>query len=120
MFAIRRAISVWASRAGCLSLQEMAASVRQSRARHVTQRDDQSPLMGYPPLREAIARYLTISRGLTCTAEQIYITGGYRNNLTLILDALAARGDKVVIENPGYIFGQQLLKRRSKTCITRR
>ena len=69
------------------------------------------PLMGYPPLREAIARYLTISRGLTCTAEQIYITGGYRNNLTLILSALAARGDKVVIENPGYIFGQQLLKR---------
>jgi GntR family transcriptional regulator/MocR family aminotransferase len=49
------------------------------------------PLMGYPPLREAIARYLTISRGLTCTAEQIYITGGYRNNLTLILSALAAR-----------------------------
>lgn len=36
------------------------------------------PLMGYPPLREAIARYLTISRGLTCTAQQIYITGGYR------------------------------------------
>lgn len=69
------------------------------------------PLMGYPPLREAIARYLTISRGLTCTAEQIYITGGYRNNLTLILSALAARGDKVVTENPGYIFGQQLLKR---------
>lgn len=69
------------------------------------------PLMGYPPLREAIARYLTLSRGLTCTAEQIYITGGYRNNLTLILSALAARGDKVVTENPGYIFGQQFLKR---------
>jgi GntR family transcriptional regulator/MocR family aminotransferase len=78
------------------------------------------PLMGYPPLREAIARYLTISRGLTCTAEQIYITGGYRNNLTLILSALAARGDKVVTENPGYIFGQQLLKGAWKTCITHR
>ncbi|SFE39421.1 GntR family transcriptional regulator / MocR family aminotransferase [Phytobacter palmae] len=72
------------------------------------------PLMGYPPLREAIARYLTISRGLTCTAQQIYITGGYRNNLTLILNALAVRGDKVVIENPGYIFGQQLLKKEAE------
>ncbi|SLK16174.1 GntR family transcriptional regulator / MocR family aminotransferase [Enterobacter sp. NFR05] len=70
------------------------------------------PLMGYPPLREAIARYLSVSRGLTCTAEQVYITGGYRNNLTLILDALAARDDKVVIENPGYIFGQQLLRKK--------
>lgn len=69
------------------------------------------PLMGYPPLREAIARYLTISRGLACSAEQIFITAGYRNNLTLILNTLAARGDKVVLENPSYFFGQQLLKR---------
>lgn len=69
------------------------------------------PLMGYPPLREAIARYLNISRGLNCSADQIFITSGYRNNLTLILDTLARENDKVVLEDPGYFFGQQLLKR---------
>jgi GntR family transcriptional regulator/MocR family aminotransferase len=60
--------------------------------------------MGYPPLREAIARYLNISRGLTCRPEQIFITSGYRNNLTLILDALASESDKVVLEDPGYFW----------------
>lgn len=72
------------------------------------------PLMGYPPLREAIARYLNISRGLNCSAGQIFITSGYRNNLTLILDTLARENDKVVLEDPGYFFGQQLLKRAVK------
>lgn len=72
------------------------------------------PLMGYPPLRDAIARYLNISRGLNCSADQIFITSGYRNNLTLILDTLAQENDKVVLEDPGYFFGQQLLKRRVK------
>lgn len=72
------------------------------------------PLMGYPPLREAIARYLNISRGLNCSPEQIFITSGYRNNLTLILNTLARESDKVVLEDPGYFFGQQLLKRAVK------
>uniref|UniRef100_UPI00289D3ADF GntR family transcriptional regulator n=1 Tax=Pantoea piersonii TaxID=2364647 RepID=UPI00289D3ADF len=32
------------------------------------------PVMGYTPLREAIASYLNISRGLDCQPEQIFIT----------------------------------------------
>lgn len=69
------------------------------------------PVMGYGPLREAIASYVNISRGLNCTAEQIFITSGYRNNLTLILETLCAQNDKVVYEDPGYFFGKRLLKR---------
>ncbi|WP_318356870.1 PLP-dependent aminotransferase family protein [Enterobacter sp.] len=69
------------------------------------------PVMGYAPLREAIASYVNISRGLNCTAEQIFITSGYRNTLTLILETLAARTDKVVFEDPGYYFGKTLLRR---------
>ncbi|MGK9175325.1 PLP-dependent aminotransferase family protein [Yokenella regensburgei] len=76
------------------------------------------PLMGYPPLREAIARYLNISRGLNCSANQIFITSGYRNNLSLILTTLAEEQDKVVLEDPGYFFGQQLLKRTVKNLHT--
>lgn len=69
------------------------------------------PVLGWYPLREAIARYLNISRGLSCTAEQVLITSGYSASLRLILDTLASRSDKVVFEDPGYFMGQQLLKR---------
>jgi GntR family transcriptional regulator/MocR family aminotransferase len=69
------------------------------------------PVMGYQPLREAIASYLNISRGLNCQPEQIFITSGYRANLRLILSVLAQPNDKVLFEDPGYFFGQRLLKR---------
>ncbi|UNC51790.1 aminotransferase-like domain-containing protein [Enterobacter huaxiensis] len=44
------------------------------------------PVLGWYPLREAIARYLNISRGLSCTPEQVLITSGYSGSLRLILD----------------------------------
>ena len=69
------------------------------------------PVMGYQPLRKAIASYLNISRGLDCQPEQIFITSGYRANLRLILSVLAHPNDKVLFEDPGYFIGQQLLKR---------
>lgn len=69
------------------------------------------PVMGYLPLREAISKYLNISRGIDCIPEQIIITSGYKHSITLILNSLAQKNDKIVFENPGYIFGQKLLKR---------
>ncbi len=69
------------------------------------------PVLGWYPLRQAIASYLNISRGLSCTAGQVLITSGYSGSLRLILDTLASRSDKVVFEDPGYFMGQQLLKR---------
>lgn len=69
------------------------------------------PVMGYPELREAIANYVNISRGLDCSASQVCITSGYKHSLALILQALATEQDKVVYEDPGYLFGQKLLKR---------
>jgi len=69
------------------------------------------PVMGWYPLRQAIARYLNISRGLACSPEQVLITSGYSGSLRLILDTLASRSDKVVFEDPGYFMGQQLLNR---------
>lgn len=68
------------------------------------------PLAGYAPLRETLAHYLNISRGLACSPEQIFITSGYQQNLRLILNALVSEPDKVLFEEPGYFLGQQLLK----------
>jgi len=69
------------------------------------------PIMGHPPLRQAIANYLNISRGLNCKAEQIFITSGYKSSIALILQTLSVQNDKCIFEDPGYFFGQKLLKR---------
>lgn len=57
---------------------------------------------GYPPLCEAIARYLTASRGVKCTAEQIVVTNGAQSAFDLLARLLIDEGDTVWMEEPGY------------------
>ncbi|CCJ92953.1 Transcriptional regulator, GntR family domain / Aspartate aminotransferase [Cronobacter malonaticus 681] len=68
------------------------------------------PVAGFAPLRAAIASYLTLSRGVVCTADDIFITNGYRGNLLLTVQALLGAGESVAMEDPGYFLGQRLLK----------
>ncbi|MGY2289957.1 MocR-like pyridoxine biosynthesis transcription factor PdxR [Pseudomonas sp. SDO528_S397] len=53
-------------------------------------------------LRGLIAAYLRSSRGLQCSAEQIVITSGAQQAISLCAQLLVAPGDGVAIENPGY------------------
>ena len=57
---------------------------------------------GYPPLCEAIARYLTASRGITCKPEQIVVTNGAQSAFDLLARILIDPGDTVWMEEPGY------------------
>jgi GntR family transcriptional regulator/MocR family aminotransferase len=57
---------------------------------------------GYGPLREAIAAYLAIGRGIICGARQVVITRGYQGALDLIIRTLLRRSDRVWIEDPCY------------------
>ena len=57
---------------------------------------------GYPPLREAIARYLAASRGVHCLPEQIVITNGAQSAFDLLARLLTDPGDPVWMEEPGY------------------
>ncbi len=59
--------------------------------------------MGYAPLREAVANYLSSSRGVNCGAEQIAIVSGAQEALDLTARLLLNPGDGVCMENPGYI-----------------
>ncbi|MBC3872701.1 MocR-like pyridoxine biosynthesis transcription factor PdxR [Undibacterium flavidum] len=61
---------------------------------------------GEPDLRAAIAEYLRASRGVTCDAEQVIVTDGTQSSLDLCAHALADAGDKVWMENPGYVGAQ--------------
>ncbi|CAG8869259.1 HTH-type transcriptional regulatory protein GabR [Pseudomonas fluorescens] len=53
-------------------------------------------------LRELIATYMRRSRGLSCTAEQIVITNGAQQAISLCAQSLLVPGDRVAVENPGY------------------
>lgn len=57
---------------------------------------------GEPALRELIAAYLRRSRGLSCMAEQIVITSGAQQAISLCAQLLLQPGDGVAVENPGY------------------
>ncbi|WP_437215211.1 PLP-dependent aminotransferase family protein [Pectobacterium sp. LFLA-215] len=67
--------------------------------------------MGYEPLRRSIATYLAISRGITCTHEQVFVTSGYQGALELVCRTLLQSGDIGWYEDPGYIFARQFLER---------
>lgn len=57
---------------------------------------------GYRPLREAIAAYLGISRGVRCAPEQVLVTSGSQQGIDLAARTLLDPGDPVWMENPGY------------------
>ena len=59
--------------------------------------------LGYRPLREAVAGYLGASRGVRCTADDIVITAGVQQGIDLIARLLIDPGDKVWLEEPGYL-----------------
>ncbi|NWE75062.1 MocR-like pyridoxine biosynthesis transcription factor PdxR [Pseudomonas yamanorum] len=64
---------------------------------------------GLNSLRTAIASYLQVARGIHCSPAQVFVTSGYRNTLGLIAHALLEPGDRVLVEDPGYLFTRPLL-----------
>jgi GntR family transcriptional regulator/MocR family aminotransferase len=62
---------------------------------------------GHGKLREAIAAYLAIARGIPCAPQQVFVTAGYQGALSLIARALIGAGDEVWFEDPGYHLARQ-------------
>ena len=57
---------------------------------------------GEPVLREAIAQWLLVSRGIRCDASQVLVTSGSQQAIDLIGRLLLDLGDEVMVEDPGY------------------
>lgn len=64
---------------------------------------------GEPALRDAIAAYLAISRGVHCNPDQVFVTAGYQGALALIARALIEPGAEVWFEDPGYHLASRAL-----------
>jgi len=58
--------------------------------------------LGYRPLRDAVARYVAVARGVTCTADQVVIVGGSQQGIDLVARVATDPGDSAWIEDPGY------------------
>lgn len=57
---------------------------------------------GLLELRCELARYLKLSRGVRCSEEQIVITSGHRQSLTLLCELFSGENRCFAMENPGY------------------
>jgi GntR family transcriptional regulator/MocR family aminotransferase len=69
----------------------------------------QGNAVGYQPLRRAIAEYVSASRGVRCSLDQIIVTSGAQQALDLIGRILLDPGDHVWMEDPGYHRAYQTL-----------
>ena len=57
---------------------------------------------GHRPLREAIARYVSLARSVQVNPEQVLITAGTQHSILLCAGLLANSGDMAWVEDPGY------------------
>lgn len=57
---------------------------------------------GHPDLRAQIASYLAIARGIRCHPDQIILTSGYKNGLSLAITTLQIQGRSAWMEDPGF------------------
>ena len=57
---------------------------------------------GHPALRDAIARYVGVSRGVTATPDDVIVTNGTQQAVDVIARVLLSQGDGVAVEDPGH------------------
>ncbi|VVD86563.1 HTH-type transcriptional regulatory protein GabR [Pandoraea iniqua] len=72
---------------------------------------------GYGPLRESIARYLRVTRGITCDADHIVMTTGIRHAIDLVTDVLADADTTYYLEDPGYKNLASLIGAPPERCV---
>ena len=68
-------------------------------------------------LRDAIATYVGVARGVRCHAGQIIVVNGSQQAIDLAARVLADPGDVAIIEDPGYIGARSALQAAGMTLI---
>lgn len=81
--------------------------LRRTRALNSSTMEYPDDAAGYPPLKAAIAAYLSDARGVKCKSSQILITNGSQQAVDLIGRIHLRPGDRVALEDPGYFLAQK-------------
>jgi GntR family transcriptional regulator / MocR family aminotransferase len=66
--------------------------------------------LGYQPLREAISQYLSRSRAVKCSPDQVLIVNGTQQALDLIMRLFIEPDDAIAIEDPGYLSARLIFQ----------
>ncbi|MDX2103386.1 MAG: PLP-dependent aminotransferase family protein [Alphaproteobacteria bacterium] len=67
---------------------------------------------GWPPLRRAVASYLATARGVRCAPEQVLVLSSCQAALDLCARLLVQPGERVWVEEPGYIGAREAFRAR--------
>lgn len=81
-----------------------------------THRGYASPL-GSWRLREQIANYLRVSRGVSCEASQILVVSGTQQAMDIVIRTLLGPESKVWVEDPAYPSSKAALNAHGVTCV---
>jgi len=68
-----------------------------------------SPSAGLPQLREAIAKDVSRSRGIQCTADEVVVVPGGKPTIFYAFMALVEEGDEVIYPNPGFPIYESMI-----------
>jgi GntR family transcriptional regulator/MocR family aminotransferase len=73
--------------------------------------------LGSMALRKALRAYLWRSRGVRCDEQQIVIVNGSQQGIDLCARLLLNPGDKVVVEEPGYMLARHAFEAIGATSV---
>ena len=68
-------------------------------------------------LRQVIAEYLAVARGVSCTTDQIIVIGSSKQGIAMAMRAAGATGDKVWMEEPGHPLEHEIVKAAGLTPV---
>ena len=68
------------------------------------------PPVGLPELRESIASYISSTRNISVTPDQVVVTPGAKPIMFYTLVALAEPGDEVIFPDPGFPIYESVIK----------
>ena len=69
-----------------------------------------SPSAGILPLKEAVANYISSTRAIPVTPDQVVITPGGKPIIFYVLHALIDPGDEVIYPNPGFPIYESVIR----------
>jgi aspartate aminotransferase len=68
------------------------------------------PTQGLPELRETIAQYISATRGIQVSPEQVCVTPGAKPVMFFAMLALLEPGDEVIYPDPGFPIYESLIR----------
>jgi len=69
-----------------------------------------SPSAGLPELRQAIAEYVSRTRGVRVTSDQVLVVPGGKPIIFFTILAFIDEGDEVIYPNPGYPIYESMIR----------